>query len=87
MQHNIASADFLTRNPLRRVAVAAPIYDRDLKNRIRHIFDTIMRDDEKGRELLSDGSYTHRCINETPLNSQELFYEEAYRASEAGRVK
>lgn len=83
----IASADFMTRNTLRRVEVATPIYDRDLKNRVRHIFDTIMRDDEKGRELLSDGSYTHRCINETPLNSQELFYEEAYRAAESGRVK
>ncbi|MCD8047038.1 MAG: polyphosphate kinase 1, partial [Clostridiales bacterium] len=83
----IASADFMTRNTLRRVEVAAPIYDRDLKARIRHIFDTIMRDDEKGRELLSDGSYTHRCINKTPLNSQELFYEEAYRAAETGRVK
>ena len=79
----IASADFMTRNTLRRVEVAAPIYDEDAKARIRHIFDTIMIDDEKGKEQLSDGSYVDRHINETPVNSQELFYEEAYEAAKA----
>ena len=77
----IASADFMTRNTLRRVEVAAPIYDEDVKKRIRHIFDTIMRDDEKGKELQADGSYADRHLNETPLNSQELFYDEAYEAA------
>ena len=79
----IASADFMTRNTLRRVEVAAPVYDPDLKNRLRHIFDTIMLDDEKGKEQQSDGNYTARHINPTPLNSQEVFYEEAYEASKS----
>ena len=79
----IASADFMTRNTLRRVEVAAPVYDQDLKNRLRHIFDTIMLDDEKGKEQQADGSYTDRHINPTPLNSQEVFYEEAYEASKS----
>jgi polyphosphate kinase len=77
----IASADFMTRNTLRRVEVAAPIYDPALKERLRHIFDTVLRDDEKGKEQLADGSYVDRHLNEPPLNSQELFYEEAYRAA------
>lgn len=79
----IASADFMTRNTLRRVEVAAPVYDEDLKNQLRHIFDTIMLDDEKGKEQQADGSYTDRHINPTPLNSQEVFYEEAYEASKS----
>ncbi len=74
----ISSADFMTRNTLRRVEVAAPIYDEDIKNQIRHIFDTIMLDDEKGKEQNGKGEYVDRNINEKKLNSQEVFYEEAY---------
>ena len=79
----ISSADFMTRNTLRRVEVAAPIYDADARAKIRHIFDTIMRDDEKGKEQLSDGSYVDRNLGGgVKLNSQEEFYREAYRALE-----
>lgn len=46
--------------------------------KIRHIFDTIMLDDEKGKEQMADGKYADRKINSTPLDSQELFYKEAY---------
>lgn len=77
----IASADFMTRNTLRRVEVAAPIYDEDVKTRIRHIFDTVMQDDEKGKEQQADGSYTDRHLHDEPLNSQEQFYDEAYEAA------
>lgn len=77
----IASADFMTRNTVRRVEVAAPIYDEEIKNRLRHIFDTIMLDDEKGKELNSDGIYVDRNLGENKENSQEVFYEEAYEAS------
>lgn len=77
----ISSADFMTRNTLRRVEVAAPVYDEAAKDRLRHIFDTVMRDDEKGKEQTADGSYVDRHINPEPLNSQEVFYEEAYQAA------
>ena len=70
----------MTRNTVRRVEVATPIYDEDLKNRLRHIFDTIMLDDEKGKQLNSDGLYEDRNLGEQKLNSQEVFYEEAYEA-------
>lgn len=76
----IASADFMTRNTTRRVEVAVPIRDQDIKERIRHIFDTIMADDEKGKEQTPDGIYVERNLHETKLNSQEIFYEEAYAA-------
>ena len=74
----IASADFMTRNTVRRVEVAAPIYDQDIRTRIRHIFDTMMMDDEKGQEQNSEGEYCDRSVNAEKLNSQEFFYQEAY---------
>lgn len=77
----IASADFMTRNTIRRVEVATPIYDEDIKNRIRHIFDTIMQDTEKGRIQNKEGIYISREQEGKSLNSQECFYEEAYAAS------
>ena len=75
----IASADFMTRNTVRRVEVATPVYDAHAKDKIRHIFDTIMIDDEKGKELCADGEYVDRKINSTPIDSQEQFFEEAYK--------
>ena len=75
----IASADFMTRNTVRRVEVATPVYDAHAKDKIRHIFDTIMTDDEKGKELCADGEYVDRKINSTPIDSQEQFFEEAYK--------
>lgn len=68
----ISSADFMTRNTVRRVEVAVPIYDEDVRTKIKHIFDTCVKDDAKGRELNSQGIYEKRKINETPVNSQEI---------------
>lgn len=79
----IASADFMTRNTLKRVEVAAPIYDPDVKERIRHIFDTIMADDEKGKMQTRDRKYIDRMLGTEKLNSQEVFYDEAYAAAKA----
>lgn len=77
----ISSADFMTRNTLKRVEIGVPVYDEKIKARIRHIFDTLLNDDEKGRELTPDGVYVNRNINYPKINSQELFYDEAYIAA------
>lgn len=76
----IASADFMTRNTIRRVEVAAPIYDPAIRERIRYIFDTIMQDDEKGKEQNAQGIYEDRHIHDVPVNSQEIFFQDAYEA-------
>lgn len=78
----IASADFMTRNTVRRVEVAAPIYDADIRERICNIFDTVMADNVKGKELKAEGIYESREQKEASINSQEIFYEEAYRAEQ-----
>ena len=82
----IASADFMTRNTIRRVEVAAPVLDDTLRARLDEMFDTMMKDDEKGKELTSDGTYVDRKINSTKLDSQELFYETAYKNAEKKTV-
>ena len=78
----IASADYMTRNTLRRVEVAAPVLDDTLRERLDWMFDTMMKDDEKGKELTADGDYVDRDINEEKLDSQEVFYETAYKNAE-----
>ena len=77
----IASADFMTRNTTRRVEVAAPVLDKHCQERIIHIFDLIMQDDEKGKEQNSDGVYCDRHINNPKIDSQETLYEESYEAA------
>ena len=78
----IASADFMTRNTVRRVEVAAPILDETLKERLDQMFETMMNDDEKGKALTAKGIYVDRNLNDEKINSQELFYEMAYRNAE-----
>ena len=78
----IASADFMTRNTVRRVEVAAPILDERLKERIDNMFEIMMNDDEKGKVLTSKGRYEDQNINDDKLNSQEVFYEMAYKNAE-----
>lgn len=74
----IASADFMTRNTRRRVEVAAPVYDPDLKMQISEMFITMLSDNQKGKEEGSDGIYRLPKNQDTPLNSQEFFYQQAY---------
>ena len=74
----IASADWMTRNTLRRVEVAAPIYDASIRDRILRMFHVMMRDTVKARIQQPDGTYLRQTDAETKLNAQEYFYEQAY---------
>ena len=79
-KHYISSADWMTRNTLRRVEIATPILDEGCKARIERIFDVIWRDNVQAREQQPDGSYRRRYpgVN-TPVSSQNWLYDEAYR--------
>ena len=80
----IASADFMTRNTLRRVEVAAPIENEKLKKLLLDMFDVMLRDNQKARVELSDTTYAMASAlelqNDPPLNAQEYFYDKAYDA-------
>ena len=78
----IASADFMTRNTVRRVEVAAPVLDEKLKDYLGWMFETMMHDDEKGKCLTSKGIYVNRNLGDVKLDSQELFYAMAYSNAE-----
>ena len=75
----IASADFMTRNTLRRVEVAAPVLDPDLRRRLTGMFQTMLRDNRQARELRPTGEYVRVQNRNDPLDSQEFFYQGAYR--------
>lgn len=75
----ISSADFMTRNTLRRVEVAAPVYDEGLKERIRNMFSIMLKDNVLARTALPDGRYEIIDDGKKKLNSQEYFIEEAYK--------
>ena len=53
----IASADFMTRNTVNRVEVAAPVLDNDLRKRVLDMFDTMLADNVKAWIKQPDGSY------------------------------
>ena len=87
----IASADFMTRNTLRRVEVAAPIENEKLKKLLLDMFDVILRDNQKARVELPDTTYAMASAlelqNDPPINAQEYFYEKAYEAAEKNNIR
>lgn len=82
-KYYISSADFMTRNTVRRVEVAAPVLDENLKERLAAMFSTLLSDNVKARQEEPDGTYTRVVNAEDPVNAQETFYAQAYGA--AGR--
>ena len=84
----IASADFMTRNTVRRVEVATPIYDADIRKEIKNMFQVMLHDNQKARQEDREGHYIIPLTSEAPFNSQEFFYQQAYdRISEAEAEK
>lgn len=78
-EYYIASADYMTRNTVRRVEVAAPITYGPLKAKLQEMFDVMLSDNVQAREEGPDGIYV-RVLNDLPaVNSQELFYQQAYQ--------
>ena len=75
----IASADLMTRNTERRVEVAVPVYDSDLRNRLLEYFRLMLSDTCKLRVQQDDGTYVKVTSEERCFNSQEYFAENSYR--------
>ena len=83
----ISSADFMTRNTLRRVEVAVPIKSEEIKTRILDMFCIMLKDDVKARIQNPDGTYSKKQADTNPLNSQEYFYEQAYENSKNANLE
>lgn len=74
----ISSADFMTRNTLKRVEIGVPVMDSDIKERIKDIFRLMMQDNVKARMQQPDGTYQHVKAYGKEINAQEQLYEDAY---------
>ncbi len=80
----MGSADWMPRNLDRRVEILFPVEDGELKERLLHILDVQLADNVKAQYLRPDGSYGKRDRRgRAPINSQEVFCEEAVRAAKA----
>lgn len=77
-QYYIGSADFMTRNTVKRVEVAAPVYSERLKKCLQDLFDLMLSDNKKARKEDAKGAYSVVECKGQPINSQELLYQEAY---------
>ena len=86
----IGSADMMTRNTEKRVEVACPVYDSRIKDQLVHMLEIMLEDNQKARELQSDGSYKKKEKGTKKVCAQEYFMKEALtvkrpkKADEAG---
>ena len=68
----ISSADLMTRNLNRRVEIACPVYDTQLREQLQWFLESQLRDTAKASVLLTDGSYC-RKHSAVPFDSQDYF--------------
>ena len=67
----------MTRNTMRRVEIACPILDTDIRDQILHILDIMFKDNVKARLLGSDGIYRKKEIDgDQAFDSQQYLIEE-----------
>ena len=83
----ISSADFMTRNTVRRVEIACPIDSPEVRRRLHTILDAMLRDSVKARVLQADGSYCRKPKEYEPVCAQELLMQQAVdQAKEAAQA-
>ncbi|MCB6203452.1 polyphosphate kinase 1 [Extibacter muris] len=76
----IGSADMMTRNTEKRVEVACPVLDADVRRQINHYLKIMLTDNVKARVLGPDGNYEKKEQAEPRTDSQALFMQEALNA-------
>lgn len=67
----ISSADWMTRNLIRRVELMCPVINSDLRQLLMNLLNMNLQDNVKARELRSTGNYERVLLDEqAPLRSQ-----------------
>ena len=77
----IGSADFMTRNTVRRVEIACPIDSPEVRRQLHGILDAMLEDSVKARVLQADGSYCKKPRAYGPVCAQELLMQQAEEAA------
>ena len=87
----IGSADMMTRNTEKRVEVACPVLDEQIRRQINHDLKVMLSDNVKARVMQKDGTYTKRKLKDESsgkmIDSQVVFMEEALKAAEEVQKK
>lgn len=80
----LSSADWMPRNLDRRVEIAFPVEQDNLKRRLLSVLDICLKDNVKAREMLPDGSYRmpEAAQEEEKLSVQDWFMRRALAAAE-----
>ncbi len=79
----LGSADLMTRNTEKRVEVAFPLLDEDLRERVYRILEIELADNVKARLLTPQGLYEAIPSDADVFNVQEYFIKEAIEKHEA----
>ena len=76
----ISSADLMTRNLNRRVEIACPVHDPEIREQMKWLLNCQLKDTAKASDMLSDGSYCRRKSAE-PFDSQLYFMQQSLHNS------
>lgn len=79
----LSSADFMTRNTLRRVEIGVPVLDGNLKAQLLRDFSLQLSDTAQARLEESDGTYRRLKTQMPGLNAQQ----ELYRLAREGSIE
>lgn len=77
----LSSADMMTRNAERRIEIATPVYDQDVVQRIKEIFDIQLKDGIKGKLIDNNGSHTDMRDMDDLVDSQDYFIKQISRSA------
>ncbi len=78
----IGSADMMTRNTEKRVEVACPVLDGQIRRQINHDLKIMLSDNVKARIMQKDGTYMKQTGDDKAVDSQAVFMEEALKTAE-----
>ena len=70
----LSSADWMKRNLSRRVEVAVPIHDAEIRRQLEHVLTLQLADNQKARIIDASGTNAYaRAVGATRVRSQETF--------------
>lgn len=80
----LSSADLMTRNMEKRLEIAFPVFNQELKERLKQILTILLSDNVKAREQDQYGiySYVKKNPNDEDIDSQMIFFEWAYEVAD-----
>jgi polyphosphate kinase len=72
----ISSADFMTRNVMRRIEIACPVHDGNIKEKILNILDVQLKENVKSWNMQSDRGYIANGAGLNEINIQDYLAKE-----------